>query len=464
MPIRNLTVIFAAAVLSLLCYQKVERNLFATTITEAMLLIEGNYIEEVDRRDLFENAMRGMVSNLDQYSSYIAPSSYRQFQESLDQEFGGIGIVVEGPPRAERLTVLSPLVGTPAYRAGIRAGDIILEIDKHSTEGMTLEEAVSLMRGETGTPVDLIVKHLSDEASVEMTINRDVIPIESVLGDRRRDDGSWDYILEEDPRIGYVRLVTFGEHTVEELADALRFEEQEIGGLILDLRDNAGGLLTAAVKTCDLFVDQGVIVSTRGRDGVVRREYSANSDVGFDRDLPMVILSNTYSASASEIVAACLQDKGRAVVVGQRSWGKGTVQNIIDLEGGDSALKLTTASYWRPSEKNIHRRKDAKDEDDWGVRPDEGFEVILDEEQQDKVRLNRRDRDLYQRPDDVNEPAPVDEPKDDEPDPNDAPKKDTDSSETEVEDEEPFDDAQLRRAIEHIQKLILKKEAASQRA
>jgi carboxyl-terminal processing protease len=452
-----LTVIFATAVISLLCYHKVERNRYAATITEAMHLIGSNYIEAVDERVLFENAMRGMVNNLDEYSAYIPPDGYEQFQETLDQEFGGIGIVVEGPPRAERLTVLSPLVGTPAYRAGMRAGDVILVIDGQTTEGMSLEDAVMLMRGEKGTAVRVLVKHPGEDAPVEMSIKRDAIRIESVLGDRRREDGLWDFVLEEDVRIGYVRIITFGEHTVGELEEALAFEGREVAGLIIDLRGNAGGLLTAAVESCDLFLDEGVIVSTRGREGVVKREYAARPSVKFDRERPLAVLTNNFAASASEIVAACLQDHGRAVIVGERTWGKGTVQNIIDLEGGESALKLTTANYWRPSGRNIHRRKNASEEDDWGVRPNEGFEVILDQKQQEKLRLHRQNRDLYQRPEGVEE-VPPDEA---------VQRSDTppaDLSPDQSEDSEPFDDPQLRKAIEYIQDQISRRAASSARA
>ncbi len=394
MPLRNLLTIFLASVVSLACYVKADRNRYASALAQAMNVIDAHYLDEVSYRELYENAMRGMAEGLDGHSAYVSPTEYSRFLEGLEQEFGGIGILVEVDQETERLTVMSPLVDTPAYRAGIKAGDVILEIDGKDTLRMTLKDAVELMRGEPGASVRLTVRHVGEEEPIEVEITRDIIPIESVLGDRRDKDGTWDFLLEENRRVTYVRLITFGEHTVDELTEVL--EDRKVEALILDLRDNAGGLLTVAVDTCDLFIHDGVIVSTRERGGKMRRAPArAASDTIIDRDVPMVVLTNRFSASASEIVAACLQDHERAKIVGQRTWGKGTVQNIIELEGRRAALKLTTASYWRPSGKNIHRRKDATDEDDWGVQPDEGFDIVLTDEEADQVRKDRRKRDAF---------------------------------------------------------------------
>jgi carboxyl-terminal processing protease len=399
MPLRNLTVLFLASVISLACYSRADRNRYSATLAQAMNVVTSNYLEEVSYRELYENSMRGMVGALDQYSDYIGPEDYEQFEEGLNQEFGGIGIMVEINPETNRLTVMTPLVDTPAFRAGLKAGDTILSIDGQDTEGMSLQRAVKLMRGRAGDPVRLSILHAGADHPEQVVIKRAVIPLESVLGDHRRPDGVWLFPLEEDPRILYVRLINFGERSVEELAEAIR--KHDVKALILDLRDNAGGLLSSAVGTCDLFIDDGPIVSTRGRDGQTFREFSANSSMLLPRDVPMVVLVNGYSASASEIVAACLQDYGRASVIGSRTWGKGTVQNVISLEGGRAALKLTTASYWRPSGKNIHRLSDATEDEDWGVRPDEGFEVALTDDEADRVRRDRRRRDGF-RPEATN--------------------------------------------------------------
>lgn len=396
---RNLLIIFLTGVFSLMCYTKVQWNKYASTISGVMTLIEHKYVDDVDRRKLFEGAMDGMVKGLDDpYSSYISPDEYNRFEESLEQEFGGIGIVVEVHPRTRRLMVMNPLPGTPAHKAGLRSGDTILTVDGNDTAAMDLNEAVRHMRGKPGSIVKLQILHPGEDEPQAYEIARAVIPVESVLGDLRNPDGTWNHLLEAEPRIAYLRITTFGEHTVDELKKALANNNGKFAGLIIDLRDNAGGLLSAAVGMCDLFLDQGRIVSTRGREGRVipeSREYDAKPDLAVSRDVPLVVLVNHFSASASEIVAACLQDHQRAVVIGERTWGKGTVQNVMPLEGGKSALKLTTASYWRPTQKNIHRKKDAKDEDDWGVRPNDGFELKMDVELTRKIIRYRRFRDQY---------------------------------------------------------------------
>ncbi len=451
MPMRNLATITIATIVSLLCYLKIERNRDAAIIAEAMHIIEEEFYEDVDRRTLFEGAMNGMVRQLDEHSAYFRPKQYDALRMNLDQEFAGIGIVVELNPDTKRLTVLSPLVGTPAHRAGMRAGDVILEIDSQNTEGMDLTDAVELMRGAKGEPVSLLVQHKGDEESVPFKIKRDTIPLESVLGDTRRDDGSWNYYLTDQPHIGYIRLTTFGDRTSSELRTAIeQFEKHPVDALILDLRGNAGGYLKTAVEVCDDFIgEKKVIVSTRRRGGVMRGEpFMASSNVLFDTDVPMVVLTNRYSASASEIVAACLQDHGRAVIVGERTWGKGTVQNIIKMEGGKSALKLTTASYWRPSEKNIHRGKDAKDEDDWGVRPNDGFEVKLSDEEFEKVVKARRRRDFIN----------IGGAENNLPDESEDPKSDSSGTDPEgtgdEEVDEDFEDPQLKKAVDYLQEQI----------
>lgn len=428
MPVRNMVALFLAAVLSLMCYTRADRNRYATTVSEAMDLIAFNYLEDVGYRDLYENAMRGMTEGLDPYSSYISPVDYQRFQEDIDQEFGGIGILVEFNRETGRLVVMSPLFDTPAARAGVRAGDVILSIDGRDTFGMSFREAVEMIRGKPGEVVQLSIQHIGEQTPIDVDIQRAIIPIESVLGDGRRTDGSWDFQLADDPRITYIRLINFGENSVTELAQVLQGRKPK--ALILDLRDNAGGLLDAAVGTCSVFLNEGTIVTIRGRDGEVHRTFEANGAALFDEEIPLTVLVNHFSASASEIVAACLQDHERAKVIGQRSWGKGTVQNVIPIESGRAAVKLTTASYWRPSGKNIHRLKDATDEDEWGVRPDPDFEVALTDEQANDVRQRRRQKDTGAKPT---------------PDPDKPPHEAA---------ADPLDDPQLRRAIEYLQQQL----------
>lgn len=393
MPLRNLLILLFVALGCVFCYHRATRNPFATDLDQALEQIRDNYVENVSDRALFEGAMNGMVKQLDDYSQYIDPEMKRRLRESLDQEFGGIGIEVQVDPESKRLRVFSPVPGSPAYEEGVRPGDMITRIEGRDTASIPLNDAVTMLRGRPGTEVSLSF-HTVDGEDREVKLARARIKIDSVLGDRRNADGTWNFALAEDPRIGYIRLTTFGEHSEEEMGRALKWINAHCEALILDLRDDPGGLLPAAEQVCDMFLDSGVIVSTRGRDRQVRRQCNATPGTLFDPDKPMAVVVNHYSASASEIVAACLQDHHRAKIVGQRTWGKGTVQNLIDMEGGKSMLKLTTASYWRPSGVNIHRKKDAKESDEWGVRPDQGFEVTLTDEQAKQVALQRRDRDV----------------------------------------------------------------------
>lgn len=379
MPRRNINLIVGLTALCLICAVRTSRH--GRLLTYAMNQIGLRYLEDVEDRELFEGALEGMMERLDEYSAYISPEMLAEFQESLDKEFGGIGVEIVLDPDTKQLTVASPLVGTPAYEAGILAGDKVLRIDGESTQGLSLQDAADRMRGKPGDPLTLTVLHRGDEEPVDVELVRAIIRVDTVLGDARDDQGQWDFFLRGHDRIGYVRINSFSEQTDEELQRALEWlADRDVKGLILDLRNDLGGMLGAAIGVCDLFVDSGVIVTTRGRDRQILKAYNATPSGTFS-GFPVAVLVNNYTASASEIVAACLQDHGRAVVVGQRTFGKGTVQELIDLERRQGLLKLTTASYWRPSGKNIHRHADADEDDDWGVSPDPGFEVELDEAQ-----------------------------------------------------------------------------------
>jgi carboxyl-terminal processing protease len=336
--------------------------------------VERNYVKDVDRRELLQAAIEGMMSRLDPYSSYISPDEMARFSEAVDQEFGGIGIQVHKDEHTDRLTVMSPLPGTPAYRAGIRAGDVIMEIDGKSTKGYSINTAVHLLKGKPGASVKIGVRHLGDDKIEQVAVVRDIIHVATVLGDHYKPDGSWDFMLDKQNKIGYVRLTHFSRHSAIELEKAVNeLLEEGMKGFVLDMRFDPGGLFSQATEIADMFIDGGTIVSTKGRN-TPTRTWEAKKDGTFP-NFPMAVIVNHFSASASEIVAACLQDHHRAVIVGERSWGKGSVQNVIELEGGTSALKLTTASYHRPSGKNIHRFPGATDKDEWGVMPDPGYEV-----------------------------------------------------------------------------------------
>lgn len=386
-------------------------RLFVDTFEE----IDKNYVKDIDRRDLVEAAIHGMLVKLDPYSNYISPDDLSAFEQDVQQEFGGIGIQVHFDPEHREIVVMTPLPGTPAYNAGVRAGDRIIKIDDQDVAdfelGQELKSAVKLLKGPTGKKVSLTVRHepivrVGEPVHVKegekppkpgktevLKMERAVIRVATVMGDRYNSDGTWDFMLDGEEKIGYVRLTHFSRNSAAELHAAMeQLEHEEIKGLILDLRWNPGGLLTAATEISDMFIESGKIVSTKGRNTQERtwRAKKRGTFTGF----PMAILINRYSASASEIVSACLQDHDRAIIVGERSWGKGSVQNIIELESGSSALKLTTASYHRPSGKNIHRFPKAKKEDEWGVMPDKEHLVKFSTQQMISYRKFRSQRDV----------------------------------------------------------------------
>ncbi len=354
--------------------------------------VDRNYVKKVDRRELMEAAIKGVLSKLDPYSNYIGRDEAGHFKDTVENQFGGIGIQITMDEN--QLKILSPLVGTPGYKAGLLAGDRITKIGDESTADVSLDDAVRKLKGEAGTSVTLTVVHPGKTKPVTITVKREVIHIDTVLGDKRKSDDAWDFMLDADKKIGYIRITTFSRDTAQDLKKAIEeLKGRKLKGLILDLRFNPGGLLTSAVDTCDMFLKEGRIVSTEGRN-TPKKVWDATKKSDVITAVPMVILVNHYSASASEIVSACLQDHSRAIVVGERTWGKGSVQNVIELEDGKSLLKLTTASYQRPNGHNIHRFPDAKESDEWGVMPNPGYEVKLSDAEMAEVLLDRRDRDI----------------------------------------------------------------------
>lgn len=379
MPPRNLLVIALTIVVSLACYSVASKNRYANLFAEAIDVIDQQSLKQVPREKLFVSAMVGMLKELDEHSMYISGEMYQLFDEELRQEFGGVGMYVEMNPKTHRLTVLAPMPGTPAFEVGLRSGDQILTIDGTEIEGKSRRDAIKLLRGPVGQSVVLEIERGDERLS--KSLKRAIIPVASVHGDYRTSDGKWKFVLEEQPQIGYIRLIQFGEKSGEEFAAALK-EMGDVDGLIVDLRNNSGGLLDVAIDICDLFLPPNkMIVSTRVRNRVLDKEVFSTSSHSLNPSIPICVLVNRNSASASEVVAGCLQDHGRAILVGEQSWGKGTVQNVIPIQRGESALKLTTSSYWRPSGVHIDRYDDiAKETKSWGVHPDPGFEVVQTDE------------------------------------------------------------------------------------
>lgn len=394
MPLRNVVVIALVTIFALACYSVASKNRYANLFAEALDVIDRESLHRVPARKLFTSAMHGMMQELDEHSMYIAGDLYQAIDEDMNQEFGGVGMYVEIAPDTKRLVVLAPIPNTPAYEVGVQIGDEIIEIAGQSTDELSRTDAIKLLRGPKGTPVDVLLKRNDKEISVQLV--RATIPVPSVSGDWQTQSGEWNYVLKEDPRIGYIRLQQFGKLSAKEIAFALDEINGKVDGVILDLRNNAGGLLSAALDICDMFLDKEVaIVRTKGRDQRVLEEHFASRSTSLNARIPVVVLVNRNSASASEIVAGCLQDHERAVIIGEQSWGKGTVQNLIPMERGQSALKLTIASFWRPSDRQIDRYDPvAVETGDWGIQPNNGFEIELSEtDVYDNIR-HRSFRDL----------------------------------------------------------------------
>lgn len=358
-------------------------------------------LENAPDQELFNAAMQGMIGVLrqhgDEHSEFIDAKRQEAFREDFEQEFGGVGLrlrLLGDPPLPTVVGLPDP--DTPAAVADVRLADRLQAVDGKSTAGMTLDAVTNMVRGPTGSLVKLTLVRPGEEATRDVSIERAVITVESVLGDLRNADGTWNFRLAANPSIGYARITKFGDKTAAELSavlGAITRDGKPVDGLILDVRDDAGGALEAAVLISDLFLRAGqTIVTTRGRDATVREQFRSTG-AGNDK-LPLAVLIDRNSASASEILAACLQDHGRAAVVGERSYGKGTVQRLMRIESGRSLLKLTSATYWRPSGKNIHKRPDDGPEVQWGVTPDPELSVKLDDAEYDAWRLYRLRRDV----------------------------------------------------------------------
>jgi carboxyl-terminal processing protease len=397
MPRRNLILLVAAALVAVICYHRVQIDPYGRILSQSLDFIDRHALDPVGEKKLFEGAMQGMMSQLgDKKSSYIPPVESKEFLELLDGEFEGVGIVLDQQTR--ELTVLNPVYGSPAAEAGIRAGDKILRIDGRSTQGLSRQDSVALIRGKLGEPVTLTVQHVGDEKPVEVNIVRGTVREETVLGETRNADGSWNYFLPGKDRIAYVRITSFTKNTFDEFKHVLKeLAAHGMKGLILDLRNNPGGIFDVACDVCKLFVKQGIIVEKRGRHGQIAESFRADGAAPYP-DLPLAVLVNGLSASASEIVASCLQDHHRAVIIGERSYGKGTVQQVYELDHDAGALKLTIATYSRPSGQNINRRPDAKKDDTWGVLPDPGFEVPLNNDELVRWSVWRERRDAAAPP------------------------------------------------------------------
>ncbi|MEQ8850778.1 MAG: S41 family peptidase [Phycisphaerales bacterium] len=332
---------------------------------------------DVSYEALLHEFGNGAMNALDDFTGIVWPYDMERFTRTTSGEFKGVGIQIT-LDEAMQLKVVTPLQGTPAAKAGIRPGDLIREIDGESTVGISLTQAVDQITGDVGTTVTLGIERVGEDETIPVELRRTVIPIHSVKGWKRsgRSETDWDWFIDPENHIGYVRLSQFTKNTSTDLINALReMNRDDLNGLILDLRWNPGGLLDEAVNIVSLFVDsRQVVVTQRDADGVTRDiQKTRRSPVRLDEDLPVVVLVNGGSASASEIVAGCLQDYKKAVVIGERSFGKGSVQNVFPLSGDRARFKLTTQYYYLPSGRLIHRKVGSST---WGIEPDIAIEAL----------------------------------------------------------------------------------------
>lgn len=357
-------------------------------LSQVMAHIENSYVDSLDEDRLIDGAIRGMVGTLDPHSSYLNAEEYALLESDTTGQFGGVGVEIDS--RGDYLTVIAPIPGSPAARAGVRAGDEILAIEGRDARGLEVDEAVRRMRGAPGSHVRVTFRRRGVEDPMRLDLVREIVHVSSVES----------HLLEDG--VGYVNLKSFQERSSEEVDRALdeltRASNGRLRGLVLDLRNDPGGLLDEAILIADEFLNDGVIVSTRGRDGSAQDEARAHS-AGTRPDFPIVVIVNEYTASAAEIVAGALQDHHRAMLVGTRTFGKGSVQTVIDLPDG-GALKLTIARYFTPSGRSIQAQ---------GIAPDVQVEDVTlpDPPAAGSPEAPERERDLEQHlPNSENNDAP----------------------------------------------------------
>jgi C-terminal peptidase prc len=377
--------------------------------------------EDLENNKDVDMSLQMTMSNLDPYTVYIDSDQLEKAKIQFQGNFTGIGIQIRRVAAKDALLVVTPIKGSPAYRAGIKAGDLITEVEtdrddkgkvlsapkKFTTQGMKTETAVQHIIGRPGTKVKLTVQREGEPKPLTFELSRGSVEVETVLGAKRLDNDSWDYYIDPENKIGYIHLTQFNVHSFRDMKDAVEtLDKKGLKGLVLDLRDDPGGLLSAAVQISDLFIDDGLIVTIKPR--IAKEQHYGGEHEGSYLNFPMVCLINNGSASGSEIVAACLQDHKRAVIIGERSYGKGSVQNITPFSPTNGEIKLTTATFHRPNGKNLNKAS-IKDYDkmskgelellDWGVRPDDGYLIKLDPKERFDLDVRLHEREIIPRRD-----------------------------------------------------------------
>jgi C-terminal peptidase prc len=401
-------------------------------------------VDELQGAKAAAAALQRMLHSLDPYSSYFDPDEMEEFRRSTQQDFIGVGISIQKDVVRDMVRVTSPLRDSSAYKAGIQAGDLITKVtnlvdrdgrklatpEVFSTKGLSTSDIVKRIIGPEGSKVLLTVERemANGPKELEFELTRTHVRVETVLGSKRKEDHTWDFYIDPAEKIAYIRVTQFAQNTESDLKRAMRLlDRQGLNGLVLDLRFDPGGYLDTAIHISDLFIDDGLIVRVQPRDAPAREHkgHHENSMLNF----PLVVLVNGFSASASEILSACIQDHERGIVMGERSFGKGSVQNIMELSSGDG-LKLTTASFWRPSGRNLHRFPNSKETDDWGVIPHAAYTLKLTPTERSELLTHLRQQEAIPRKD--------------------APKK---------EEAAAFTDRQLEMALEYLRKQVAAKAA-----
>ncbi len=358
--------------------------------------IEQNYIKEVDRNELMETALRAIVGKLDssgglgrtEETSFLGTNEMAELTLNLEQKLGGIGAALKRDETTHEIVVMSVLPNSPARQAGLLEGDHIVRIDgRPLPDSNQVQTAVKWLRGEPGSAVSVKVKREGSEQLKDFDLVRAVVRLASVHGDHRKADGASEFFIDSDNRIGYIRLSQVGKSTPQEMKAALEeLSARGLRGLVLDLRNNPGGALAEAVTVADLFVESGRILTVKSRSQ--EQIFEAKAEGTFT-NFPIAVLVNRGTASAAEIIAACLQDHHRATIVGERTFGQGIVRSLIPLQGNAGTLKLPVAVYYRPNGKEMNRYPGSTDTDDWGISPDPGYEVTMGEEEEQQL-LRRR--------------------------------------------------------------------------
>ncbi|MBC8105303.1 MAG: PDZ domain-containing protein [Anaerolineae bacterium] len=363
---------------------------FMRTLVDIHRQVASNYVDPVDESKLRQGAIDGMLGELDPFSVYVPPANQEAFDRLLEGSFKGVGIQLNQNENGQ-LEVITPIDGSPAAKAGMMAGDIILKVNGESIEGIRMPDVQKKIGGPLGTEVKMTVRHATGEEA-ELTMTREEIVLPTVKGYGRNQDNTWDYYVCDDPKIAYVRITQFTPDTFQTLAPVVgNLVQNGMRGLVLDLRFNPGGRLDQALQILDMLVDRGTLLVTKGRNRPESRIEATGS--GALPWFPMIVLVNEHSASASEVVAGSLMDNKRALVLGQRSYGKGSVQEVIPLDSKSGELKLTVAYYYLPSGRLVHKKKDATD---WGVQPQ--IVVPMDLETERKVFNEISNRELFRKP------------------------------------------------------------------